>query len=60
MKIFEKKPRKGGTPAIENKDTSKNFVKVLEKPKALNECRVFISVLTICNNVENNNIRAKL
>jgi hypothetical protein len=36
-KTLEKNPQKGGTPAIENKETIKTFEKKLEAPKSKNE-----------------------
>lgn len=36
IKTFEKKPQKGGTPAIENKAITNNLVKVPVEPKSLN------------------------
>jgi len=51
MKIFEKKPQNGGTPAIENKVIIRILVKILLVPKSLKECRVFKSKLTNWNKV---------
>ena len=40
IKILEKKPRKGGTPAIENRAIIKIFEKKFEEPNSVNEYRV--------------------
>ena len=48
---MEKKPQKGGTPAIENKAIIKTFVKKLFDPKSLKDCNVFKSKLTNWNRV---------
>lgn len=40
IKSLEKKPQKGGTPAIENKAKIKTFVKKLFEPKSLKEYKV--------------------
>lgn len=37
---LEKKPQKGGTPAIENNAKIKTFVKKLFEPKSLKEYKV--------------------
>jgi len=43
---FEKKPQKGGTPAIEKRAIIRTFVKKLLDPRSLKECSVFKSKLT--------------
>lgn len=45
IKILEKKPQKGGTPAIENKAIIRTFVQKLFIPNEENECKVLTSVL---------------
>jgi hypothetical protein len=40
IKSLEKKPQKGGTPAIENNAKIKTFVKKLFEPKSLKEYKV--------------------
>jgi len=40
INIFEKKPQKGGTPAIEKRAKIKTLVKKLFEPKSLNEYKV--------------------
>ena len=37
IKIFEKNPQKGGTPAIENKATIKTFEKKFNDPRSRKE-----------------------
>jgi hypothetical protein len=43
MKIFEKKPQKGGTPAIENKEIIKTFEKKFNDPRSIKDCKVLYS-----------------
>jgi hypothetical protein len=42
-KIFEKKPQKGGTPAIEKRAIIKTFEKKFNDPKSINDCNVLYS-----------------
>lgn len=42
-KIFEKKPQKGGTPAIEKRAIIKTFEKKFNEPKSINDCNVLYS-----------------
>lgn len=42
INILEKKPQKGGTPAIEKRTTTKIFVKVEVAPKSLNVYNVLV------------------
>jgi len=51
IKSFEKKPQKGGTPAIENNAIINTLVKKLLEPKSLKEYNVFKSKLTNWNKV---------
>ena len=60
IKILEKKPQNGGTPAIENKATMSIFEKKLFEPKSLNDWVVLISKLLNWNNVKNIINRDKL
>ena len=45
IKSFEKKPKNGGTPAIEKNETTSIFVKIFVAPRSEKEYNVFISVL---------------
>lgn len=40
MNILEKKPKNGGTPAIENKEIIRTLVKKFEEPKSIKEYKV--------------------
>ena len=42
-KILEKKPQKGGTPAIENREIIKTFEKKLRDPKSTKDWSVLYS-----------------
>ena len=44
IKILEKKPQKGGTPAIENRDIINIFEKKLNEPKSIKAYKVLHSV----------------
>lgn len=48
INTFEKKPQKGGTPAIENKAIIKNFVNTLCEPNTLKDDIVLVLKLTNC------------
>lgn len=43
IKILEKKPQKGGTPAIENSDKISTLEKKFNDPKSIKECKVLYS-----------------
>ena len=57
MKSLEKKPMKGGTPAIENKSIGVNVREKELKLKPLNEWRVLNLVVTTLNKVQNSVIK---
>ena len=57
---FEKKPIKGGTPAIENNNIVIVIKEKLLKLKLLKECSVLNWVSTVLNNTQNNDIREVL
>lgn len=40
MKIFEKKPKNGGTPAIEKRDIIRTLEKKFEEPRSKKEYNV--------------------
>lgn len=40
INILEKKPMKGGTPAMENKEIISTLVKKFEEPKSIKEYKV--------------------
>ena len=60
IKTFEKKPQKGGTPAIENNETTSNFVNVPVEPKSLKEYNVLTRLLVNWKRVVKITKRAKL
>lgn len=60
IKSFEKNPKKGGTPAIENKEIVINFPKGLLFEKLLKECVVLMSVFVTWNKVANKTTKEKL
>ena len=60
INTLEKKPQKGGTPAIENKETTRIFVKVFVDPKSLKVYNVFTLLFVSCNNVIKITNKAKL
>lgn len=60
MNNFEKKPMKGGTPAIENSNIVTLKSKKLSKLKLLNECNVLNWVKTVLNISQNKVSREEL
>ena len=53
IRIFEKKPIKGGTPAIENKIIEVVIAKNELNLKSLNEYNVLVKKLTYCCKIQN-------
>ena len=60
INILEKKPMKGGTPAMENSDTVRKNKWCESKPKLENEYRVFILEIILEVSIQNNSINVML
>ena len=60
IKIFVKKPQKGGTPAIDKIVRVKIFVNKLEDPKSEKENKVLVSKLTNWKKIKNKTKRDML
>ena len=60
MNILEKKPIKGGTPAIENSDTVKKNRWCESKPKLENEYKVFMLEVILEVSIQNSSINVIL
>ena len=60
IKILLKKPKKGGTPAKENKKIVKIKIKKLSKPNMLNEYKVFSGLFNTDKNTQKKPIRVAL